>query len=162
MNVNVKATDAATASAHRLGSKSDFWKKVQIALIRRYYLESGDDTGVYDRKTQTAVYRYQTDRSEGQFWAFHMPLVVDGKVGSETLGRLLPPAVMLGSKGPHVRLLQDILIADGYSPGIPDGDFGPNTEAAVKDFQRDNYDYDGNPLDPDGVIGTRMWVALWS
>lgn len=162
MNVNVKATDAAATPAHRLGSKSDFWKRVQLALIRRGYLQPGDDTGVYDRKTKTAVYRYQIDRSERHFWAFHMPLVADGKVGPETLGRLIPPTIMLGSKGPHVVLLQEILIADEYSPGVPDGDFGPETEAAVKDFQRENHDYDDSPLDPDGVVGIRTWVALWS
>ena len=168
MNVNIKSTEFANTiqdfatRVKSVGEPSDFIKKVQIALICRYYLLPGDETGMNDRKTISAVLRYQADRSEGSYWAFNMPVTVDGKVGPQTLGRLLPPTIALGSKVPQVLLAQNILHAWGYAPGHLDGDFGPNTEAAVKDFQSVNEDCDGNPLEPDGVVGERTWAALWS
>lgn len=61
-----------------------------------------------------------------------------------------------GDKGEDVRQLQIKLLAHGYSvgPDGADGDFGKNTEAAVKAFQRNN-----NLVD-DGVVGPATWAAL--
>jgi hypothetical protein len=53
-----------------------------------------------------------------------------------------------GDRGADVVTLQKGLAALGFSPGRPDGIFGPITEAAVIDFQR------SNNLAPDGVVGT--------
>jgi hypothetical protein len=54
----------------------------------------------------------------------------------------------LGSKGKYVEELQVIL-------GITaDGDFGPKTEKAVKDYQRDN------DLKPDGIVGPKTWTEM--
>lgn len=66
------------------------------------------------------------------------------------------PTLKRGNKGEYVTLLQTELVNRGYdigSYGI-DGDFGKCTEAAVKQFQRDN------GLDADGIVGQKTWDAL--
>ena len=74
-------------------------------------------------------------------WAIPAALAEDGPDTWPTLSR--------GSKGYYVTQLQTMLIKRGYS--LPrygaDGDFGAETEAAVKKFQADN------GLEPDGVAG---------
>ena len=61
-----------------------------------------------------------------------------------------------GDKGADVKDLQKKLLALGYT--LPkygaDGDFGKETEAAVKAFQQDN------GLQADGVVGQKTWEAL--
>ncbi|WP_236539698.1 peptidoglycan recognition protein family protein [Spiractinospora alimapuensis] len=61
-----------------------------------------------------------------------------------------------GDRGPDVRQLQEQLISLGY--GLPeygaDGDFGAETEAAVKKFQR------SAGLEADGIVGPDTRAAL--
>lgn len=59
-----------------------------------------------------------------------------------------------------VRYLQETLIAWGYAPGNVDGDFGPKTDAAVRAYQGDNVDTEGNQLVVDGIVGPKTWGAL--
>lgn len=54
----------------------------------------------------------------------------------------------LGSKGKNVKILQDFLKI------LVDGDFGPATEKAVKDYQRKN------SLIVDGIVGTNTWNEM--
>lgn len=62
----------------------------------------------------------------------------------------------LGSKGTEVREMQNKLILHGFS--LPrygaDADFGAETEAAVRNFQR------ANGLEVDGICGPKTWAAL--
>jgi peptidoglycan L-alanyl-D-glutamate endopeptidase CwlK len=60
----------------------------------------------------------------------------------------------IGSVGPPVRKLQLALRAEGFSPGLIDGDFGAGTEAAVMAYQR------SAGLLPDGIAGPRTLKAL--
>jgi hypothetical protein len=66
------------------------------------------------------------------------------------------PAVTLrfGSTGPAVTRLQQRLRDRGFNPGAIDGDFGENTLAAVKAFQR------SVGLPDDGVVGPNTRAAL--
>lgn len=66
------------------------------------------------------------------------------------------PTLKRGSKGEYVTLLQAKLIQKGYDLGKwgADGDFGAQTEKAVKEFQRDH------ALNADGVVGYGTWTAL--
>lgn len=64
------------------------------------------------------------------------------------------PTLRLGSKGPDVVYLQLRLIALKYNPGAADGDFGKNTQEAVKKFQKDH------KLTPDGVVGPLTWAQI--
>lgn len=58
------------------------------------------------------------------------------------------PTLRLGAKGETVELLQKLL-------GVNvDGEFGPQTEEAVKNFQKDN------GLVPDGVVGPKTWGRI--
>lgn len=59
-----------------------------------------------------------------------------------------------GSTGPGVETLQHSLAALSYYTGWVDGDFGPITQAAVKEFQA------GAGLVPDGIVGPLTWAAL--
>ena len=58
------------------------------------------------------------------------------------------PTLRRGDSGPDVVRLQQALNVTG--PGI----FGPQTEAAVRDFQR------GKDLVPDGIVGPKTWALL--
>jgi peptidoglycan hydrolase-like protein with peptidoglycan-binding domain len=150
----------AHPTIHR-GSKGQAVKDAQQALMDRGYSvgPAGAD-GIFGNHTYRGVIDYQDDRSAGHFWAFNYPLVVDGIVGPQTWGRLDPDTIKKGDKGTAVRLLQNILKDSGvptWDPGPVDGDFGPQTELAVKNFQQDL------GLSPaDGVVNKKTWTALWS
>jgi hypothetical protein len=68
------------------------------------------------------------------------------------------PTLRKGSKGEYVRKLQQLLLDHGYS--LPkygaDGDFGSETQAAVKQFQRDW------GLKVDGIVGPQTLKMLKS
>jgi peptidoglycan hydrolase-like protein with peptidoglycan-binding domain len=58
-----------------------------------------------------------------------------------------------GKKGDAVRAAQTLLNKFGASLNV-DGNFGPQTVAAVKDFQS------GHGLAADGIVGPQTWQAL--
>ena len=60
-----------------------------------------------------------------------------------------------GDSGQDVAQLQAKLSALGYNPGAADGDFGADTTAAVKAFQRDR------GLEDDGVVGPATFRAIF-
>ncbi|MCU1677265.1 MAG: hypothetical protein JWM93_2023 [Frankiales bacterium] len=66
------------------------------------------------------------------------------------------PPIKLGDRGPAVRDLQSRLINKGFrcGPAGADGDFGPNTDAAVRRYQL------RCGLHVDGVVGPLTWAAL--
>ena len=59
-----------------------------------------------------------------------------------------------GDTGSQVKILQKALAALGFSPGKPDGDYGPSTQNAVERFQI------ANGLGEDGVVGPATLAAL--
>ncbi len=71
--------------------------------------------------------------------------------------QISPASGMLrsGSSGAAVRELQTLLQRSGYSISV-DGDFGPATRQAVKEFQEDH------GLEVDGVVGPKTQQALKS
>lgn len=64
------------------------------------------------------------------------------------------PIYRLGSRGTEVMKIQAVLSKIGYNPGTIDGIFGPQTESAVRNFQR-NFG-----LTPDGIIGPATYRIL--
>lgn len=71
------------------------------------------------------------------------------------------PVLKKGSKGEYVKILQRLLLAKGYDPKGIDGDFGNNTLSAVKKFQTNNTDINGNKLVVDGCVGQKTWGSLY-
>jgi hypothetical protein len=59
-----------------------------------------------------------------------------------------------GDTGSQVKTLQRALTALGYSPGTPDGDYGPSTTNAVARFQV------AKGLNEDGIVGPATLAAL--
>ncbi|HEX2040232.1 MAG TPA: peptidoglycan-binding domain-containing protein, partial [Acidimicrobiales bacterium] len=65
------------------------------------------------------------------------------------------PVLRLGSKGVAVAQLQEALNAAGAQPKVDaDGDFGPRTASAVRNFQK------AHGLDADGIVGPKTWDTL--
>ena len=76
------------------------------------------------------------------------------------------PTIHKGSHGDVVKLAQTRLKQRGYDPGAIDGDFGPKTEAKVKDYQTDRHPPKPLALSQhfnlivDGVVGHDTWFRL--
>ena len=76
------------------------------------------------------------------------PIAKNPKPGSSTTKPALKGVLKIGSKGATVVYLQTALGLES------DGIFGPNTNKAVKDFQKKNQ------LTADGVVGPATWGKL--
>jgi peptidoglycan hydrolase-like protein with peptidoglycan-binding domain len=143
------------------GSTGQAVKDAQLALIARgYWVGSAGADGKFGNHTYRGVVDYQDDRSAGQFWALTYPLKVDGIVGSQTWGRLLPDTIKVGDTGAGVRLAQAILKDSGnpnWDPGSVDGIFGAGTKQAVTNYQTDNGISPAN-----GQVGPKTWEWFWS
>ena len=119
-----------------------------------YALLADELTGSFGPSTETAVRAFQELR--------HLP--VDGLVGSDTWTQLVEAGFRLGDRtlylhgppfrGDDVRELQRKLNALGFDAGKQDGVYGPTTDRAVREFQRNVGD------DPDGVVGLQTIATL--
>lgn len=126
-------------------------RALQRALRRLGYALGGVD-GLFGPRTETAVVAFQTRQG----------LVADGIVGAATRARLralrgtLERAAGYGERdgSRRVRHLQRRLQAHGFAVGAVDGRFGPQTEAAVVAFQRDQN------LSTDGIVGPQTTARL--
>ncbi len=138
----------------RRGDAGPAVAEVQAALVALGRLAALPEQAVFDDATDTALRAFQQDRG----------LVVDGLVGAETYGALQAARLRLGDRilswqtrilvGDDVAALQSRLSELGFDAGRPDGLFGPRTERALKEFQRDY------GLRPDGVCGPSTLRAL--
>jgi peptidoglycan hydrolase-like protein with peptidoglycan-binding domain len=86
----------------------------------------------------------------------HVTVTVQPTTAANTNPSAPAPAQTLkpGDTGSQVKTLQRALAALGYSPGTPDGDYGPSTQNAVELFQV------SKGLDEDGVVGPATLAAL--
>lgn len=92
---------------------------------------------------------YERYRSKKKVSAYIRPYSQEEEKVTVTLDTLKK-----GSKGQQVRTVQRLLVALGYGAGKADGEFGPNTETALKEYQRDH------GLTADGICGAKSWAAL--
>lgn len=81
---------------------------------------------------------------------------VDGIAGNETLSKVPTLSKKINSKNKVVKILQEYLISLGFA--MPrygaDGDFGNETEKAVKEYQK------SKGLIADGIVGKNTWRKL--
>ena len=138
----------------RTGDRGPAVEDVQRRLLLLSYdLGPSGVDGVFAGHTLAAIEQFQAERG----------LNADGMVGDVTWAALVDATFTLGDRAlylrlPHmhggdVRLLQEALGALGF-PCRADGIFGPGTERAVRDFQRNV------ALPADGIIGANTVEAL--
>jgi N-acetylmuramoyl-L-alanine amidase len=138
----------------RLDDEGPQVRDVQHRLLGLGYRVDTSELGRFGRSTDEAVRRFQADRS----------LRVDGLIGADTWSQLVEAGFQLGDRtlylhapprrGDDVRSLQRKLNALGFDAGKEDGVFGPSTDGAVRDFQRNVGD------EADGVVGLHTLDTL--
>lgn len=133
----------------RSGSRGNFVRILQYLL--NYYGANLSVDGVFGGGTLRAVQDFQRSNN----------LTADGIVGRNTWNKLLnlnPSSEVLrrGSESSAVMFLQRLLLSYLYPITNLDGDFGPETERAVRAFQSEN------GLAVDGIVGRNTWQTLFN
>ncbi len=82
------------------------------------------------------------------------PFTQGSQSGSDILMNTPLPLLKQGDWGRAVWSMQSLLSARGYDVKGVDSDFGPNTDAALRAFQR------AMGLEVDGECGAKSWAAL--
>jgi hypothetical protein len=87
------------------------------------------------------------------------PVTGDGALGNYNKGKMNYRG---SDKENLVKCLQQMLLALGHEVGKAgvDGKFGNDTESGVISFQEQGFDWEGNALKPDGLVGPRTSEAL--
>lgn len=132
----------------RRGDSGRLVEEIQQRL-NRYGFSAGAVDGVFGPATEAAVEKYQGAIGSA----------VDGIVGPKTWAALLTheaaeQTLRRGSSGEDVEHLQRGMRATvAYGLSV-DGQFGPATETAVRDYQS------SRGLGVDGIVGPKTWAAL--
>ena len=177
LNASGKKTDIKTLPAIDglnvcSGDKGVIVRKIQTQLKTLGYL-TGTITGTYDAKTVAAVKAFQQKNGlkvDGICGAGTQALLFGSGMSSSATATPTPkptptpvPAmqkpgstVRQGSKGADAKLVQQRLIELKYLTGRADGQFGSQSVAALKAFQRKN------GLKADGVAGSGTNAVLFS
>jgi peptidoglycan hydrolase-like protein with peptidoglycan-binding domain len=132
------------------GEESPLVKTIQSRLMELHYMEEDDPTELFGPITQQAIGYFQ--RKHG--------LEVTQVATVETLQALFADdakeyTVTIGASGTDVEEIQKRLDSLGYSVSAT-GYFGTDTDAAVKEFQKNN------ELGVDGSVGYYTKEALYS
>lgn len=113
------------------------------------YKSGLDVDGIYGAKTKKALVKIlQTEINQ----TYGSKLVVDGIWGNKT--KAACPTLIKGAKNDVVRVLQALLVCNGYSKAYVDGDYGSGTYDSVKAYQKKKW------LVVDGIAGKATFRAL--
>lgn len=122
---------------------------IQSTLNNKYGLNIAVDN-IYGKETKKALVKaLQTELNR----QYAKGLTADGIFGNLTKNACI--SLRKGSKGNITWILQAMLVCKGYSIEV-DGDFGINTENAVRDYQSKNR------LIVDGIAGKNTFEKLFS
>ncbi len=124
-----------------------------VATVQKWLNENYNDDlevdGIYGVLTKSAlVAALQTELNE----QCDAGLIVDGIFGQATKAAVFN--VSVGCQGNITKILQGLLLCNGYGAGGFDGIFGSGTEAAVREFQ-----YRAG-LEVDGIAGKATFEEL--
>lgn len=154
-NILIAIPNGTTVTISKLsggwGYTSYKGKKGWISLDYTKKVASGSSSSSSTKFNKSNwVRRLQTECNEQGF----SDQKVDGKEGSDTLDGC--PLVKEGASGGITKLIQEYLIAHGYSCGSAgaDGKFGSGTVAAVRAYQKDH------GLTVDGDVGSKTWKSF--
>ena len=126
----------------RPGAKGERVRTIQLLLNQRGYALAVD--GVYGSSTTNAVKAFQKV----------IKVSADGRVGPSTWPKLVI-AIKRGSKDNAVLAVERWLrFVYGYKSVTVDQDFGPRTDAAVRNVQFNHR------LRVDGVVGASTWQVI--
>ena len=133
----------------RRGRDSDQAKTVQLLL--RVHGNGLAPDGVYGPITEAGIREFQSANG----------LVVDGIVGRHTWSALII-TLRRGAHGDAVRAVQwQSVIRHGDDGLALDGDFGPRTDAYVRDFQTTlGSRFPDDDIAVDGIVGPITWRAF--
>ena len=140
---------AATGSARvvnwptiRQGARGENVRTIQYLLNSRGFRVGVD--GVYGSSTTSAVAAFQRSAR----------VTADGRVGAATWPKLVV-TLRRGSRSVAVTALErQLRFRYRYTRVVVDTDFGPLTDAAVRDVQRNH------GLRVDGIVGGTTWKAI--
>ncbi len=105
--------------------------------------------GIYGAKTKAALVKaFQTELNK----RYNTGLVVDGIYGAKTNAAVRN--IAYGTSGNLVKVLQGLLICNGYTLGLLDGIYGYQTITAVRNYQS------AHKLNVDGVAGKATFSSL--
>lgn len=174
LNILGVAGEALAQRVLDLGDRGSEVTEVQRRLRDLRYFDA-QITGYFGSVTRQAVIQFQQDNGlqPDGIVGSGTRAALFGSVASE-LGRddfLEPPSdlgdlstdsfdqvssttLRFGSSGSEVERLQRELRQRGYNPGPIDGEYGRQTQRAVREFQRDN------DLLDDGIAGSETLAAL--
>ncbi|MGZ8622970.1 MAG: N-acetylmuramoyl-L-alanine amidase [Actinomycetota bacterium] len=139
----------------RLGDEGTEVLDIQRRLLELgAVLDPAELDGRFGASTDRAVRAFQDARN----------LRIDGLVGPDTWGQLVEAGWQLGDRtlylhspmfrGDDVRSFQRKLNALGFDAGKEDGLYGPHTDRAAREFQRNVGD------EVDGIVGPHMIASL--
>ena len=139
---------------YRLGDAGSAVRDIQDRLDALGFDSAGDERGVFGESTKVAVFLFQRAKA----------LDPDGIVGPDTWRSLYEAGYRLGDRlvymrrpmirGEDVAEVQLRLSSLGFDSGKVDGIFGPDTEAAVLDFQHNRL------LAEDGKVGPAVVTEI--
>ena len=128
----------------------DTVKEVQTWANNNYKSNLVAD-GIYGAKTKKALVKIlQTELNQ----TYNAGLETDGVFGSKT--KAACPTLVKGAKNDVVKVLQALLVCNGYSKAYVDGDYGSGTYESVKSYQSKNN------LVVDGKAGKNTFAKLCS